>query len=71
MSIPGADAIKIEAAHSANIEAAAPRQNGIPHISVCICTYKRPLPLGRLLRELNTQETGINSRIKPAKSTRF
>lgn len=27
------------------------------HISVCICTYKRPLLLGRLLRELVHQET--------------
>lgn len=30
----------------------------IPHISVCICTYKRPAPLHRLLLELNRQETG-------------
>jgi len=28
-----------------------------PHISVCICTYKRPLPLQRLLCELNRQIT--------------
>lgn len=27
------------------------------HISVCICTYKRPLPLMRLLNDLNRQET--------------
>jgi len=29
-----------------------------PHICVCICTYKRPLPLRRLLSELNRQQTG-------------
>jgi len=29
-----------------------------PHISVCICTYKRPHILARLLRELAEQETG-------------
>ena len=29
-----------------------------PHISVCVCTYKRPLPLKRLLTELNLQDTG-------------
>ncbi len=28
------------------------------HISVCICTYKRPILLGRLLEELRKQETG-------------
>jgi succinoglycan biosynthesis protein ExoM len=28
-----------------------------PHISVCICTYKRPQPLRRLLEELPSQET--------------
>lgn len=31
---------------------------GIPHICVCICTYKRPLLLRRLLDELSKQETG-------------
>jgi succinoglycan biosynthesis protein ExoM len=30
----------------------------LPHISVCVCTYKRPLLLKRLLTELNRQETG-------------
>jgi len=30
----------------------------LPHIAVCICTYKRPLMLKRLLKELNRQETG-------------
>src|SRR5947199_8829379 len=29
-----------------------------PHISVCICTYKRPALLRRLLEELGRQETG-------------
>jgi len=28
----------------------------IPHICVCICTYKRPLPLKRLLEKLKEQE---------------
>jgi succinoglycan biosynthesis protein ExoM len=28
------------------------------HISVCVCTYRRPEPLLRLLRELRDQETG-------------
>jgi succinoglycan biosynthesis protein ExoM len=31
---------------------------GLPHICVCICTYKRPLPLRRLLNELEKQATG-------------
>ena len=31
---------------------------GIPHISVCICTYKRPVFLKRLLIELSRQNTG-------------
>ena len=34
------------------------RSASIPHIAVCICTYKRALPLKRLLAELNRQETG-------------
>jgi glycosyltransferase involved in cell wall biosynthesis len=29
----------------------------VPHISVCVCTYKRPLPLLRLLEEMSRQET--------------
>jgi succinoglycan biosynthesis protein ExoM len=29
-----------------------------PHIAVCICTYRRPELLNRLLRELSFQETG-------------
>jgi succinoglycan biosynthesis protein ExoM len=40
----------------------APKRTGPPggnppHIAVCICTYKRPLPLLRLLEELSRQET--------------
>jgi succinoglycan biosynthesis protein ExoM len=33
-------------------------QNTMPHISVCVCTYKRPLFLKRLLDTLGRQETG-------------
>ncbi len=29
-----------------------------PHICVCVCTYKRPVPLQRLLRSLSQQNTG-------------
>src|SRR5579864_3268679 len=29
-----------------------------PHISVCVCTYKRPQFLERLLEELGQQQTG-------------
>lgn len=32
--------------------------NGTKHISVCVCTYKRPDLLSRLLKELSRQETG-------------
>jgi succinoglycan biosynthesis protein ExoM len=32
--------------------------NGTKHISVCVCTYKRPDLLRRLLEELSRQETG-------------
>ncbi|MGA2673281.1 MAG: glycosyltransferase family 2 protein [Terracidiphilus sp.] len=34
------------------------REQAIPHICVCICTYKRPLPLRRLLTELSWQSSG-------------
>lgn len=30
----------------------------VPHISVCVCTYKRPVLLKHLLEKLNEQETG-------------
>jgi len=47
--------VTIEAGNSpANLDSA----KGIAHISVCICTYKRPHLLRRLLTELNRQETG-------------
>jgi succinoglycan biosynthesis protein ExoM len=32
--------------------------SNLAHIAVCICTYKRPFPLKRLLTELNRQQTG-------------
>jgi glycosyltransferase involved in cell wall biosynthesis len=32
--------------------------DGLPHIAVCVCTYKRPILLKRLLKELNQQTTG-------------
>ena len=31
--------------------------NELPHISVCICTYNRPVLLKRLLTEVARQET--------------
>ncbi len=35
----------------------ATSDKNLPHICVCICTFKRPLMLERLLRELQKQET--------------
>jgi glycosyltransferase involved in cell wall biosynthesis len=32
--------------------------DGVPHISVCVCTYRRPALLKRLLNELIRQDTG-------------
>jgi predicted glycoside hydrolase/deacetylase ChbG (UPF0249 family) len=34
-----------------------PTVPSIPHISVCVCTYKRPAPLLRLLEEMSQQQT--------------
>lgn len=31
--------------------------SSLPHICICICTYKRPLPLKRLLESLRDQQT--------------
>jgi len=39
-------------------EMSLPSTQSIPHICVCVCTYKRPLPLKRLLTELDQQDTG-------------
>src|SRR5262249_34984927 len=33
------------------------RRDMMPHVSICICTYKRPQLLARLLKELGQQET--------------
>ncbi len=38
-------------------EARLSTPSGRPHITVCVCTYKRPVLLARLLRELNDQQT--------------
>jgi predicted glycoside hydrolase/deacetylase ChbG (UPF0249 family) len=38
-------------------EAPSPQVAGTPHICVCICTYKRPQPLKRLLLDLLQQAT--------------
>jgi succinoglycan biosynthesis protein ExoM len=40
------------------VKMTSPSTQCIPHISVCVCTYKRPLPLKRLLSELDGQDTG-------------
>ena len=42
-----------------SIGGAASPEKGIrlPHICVCICTYKRPLPIKRLLGDLDKQKT--------------
>lgn len=42
---------------SAAAFAGSAQQPALPHISVCICTYKRPGPLRRLLGELSHQVT--------------
>ncbi len=34
------------------------RESGLEHISVCICTYKRPILLEKLLHKLENQQTG-------------
>lgn len=36
---------------------AAVSGNQVPHVAVCVCTYKRPQCLDRLLQELKQQET--------------
>jgi succinoglycan biosynthesis protein ExoM len=44
-------------AHPTNLFSAG-QAPSIPHLCVCICTYKRPLLLQRLLEKLQEQETG-------------
>ncbi len=39
-------------------ESEAQGEKKVPHICVCICTYKRAEPLKRLLRDLDGQNTG-------------
>jgi predicted glycoside hydrolase/deacetylase ChbG (UPF0249 family) len=39
------------------VNPAQPTVPSIPHISVCVCTYKRPAPLLRLLEEMSQQQT--------------
>jgi glycosyltransferase involved in cell wall biosynthesis len=43
---------------SRTASAARPAAAGTVHITVCICTYRRPALLARLLRELARQDTG-------------
>ncbi len=55
---PQAGSAALGANGNARPEANASSQPGLPHIAVCICTYKRPIPLKRLLDSLKQQETG-------------
>lgn len=54
---------EVNAAEQTGIRAAGhplsdARQQALPHICVCVCTYKRPEPLERLLVEMKRQQTG-------------
>ncbi len=42
----------------AHTEASSTPEAAVPHLSVCVCTYKRPDLLKRLLLHLGEQETG-------------
>jgi succinoglycan biosynthesis protein ExoM len=45
--------------HAGSIDSIDTGSTGeVPHISVCVCTYKRPHLLHRLLKELARQDTG-------------
>jgi hypothetical protein len=57
MISPGADSDPMKQFASISMMTPA-REQAIPHICVCICTYKRPLPLRRLLTELSWQSSG-------------
>lgn len=57
MEFPNIDTAQGEMEDRIDPRASIPRP-GKPHICVCICTYKRPLLLKRLLKELSRQETG-------------
>jgi len=52
------DFLEPVAAQRRGSETAGPVGETIPHICICVCTYKRPLPLRRLLHCLGGQETG-------------
>lgn len=45
-------------AHDSSASGAAGRSNAGIHVSVCVCTYRRPQPLRRLLAALAAQKTG-------------
>jgi succinoglycan biosynthesis protein ExoM len=58
MNIQDAKTTNAKTNGSTSLKDSAQQQNSIPHICVCVCTYKRPLPLMRLLREISRQDTG-------------
>jgi len=56
VNLSGAGSNQDEVVPTVNMINCAP-EHDTPHISVCICTYKRPVLLKRLLSEVNLQET--------------
>lgn len=57
MSAPSANADCSRSQDGSLVPADSDLGTSVDHISVCICTYKRPVLLKRLLEELNQQET--------------